>query len=309
MLMSGVRWLVAGSLLVGLLKARGAVFPARSAWGPLAILGLLLMGLGNGAVVWAEQTVPSGLTSLLVAMAPFWMVGIEALIPGGARLTLRQAAGLLIGFAGIGALVGPDLRLDGSSGFLRGVLATQIACVGWAVGSVYSKRRRPEENVLAAVSVEMLFGGLWLMIAAALRQEWTVVAFSLRSVSALIYLIVVGSVVGFSAYAYALKHLPVATVSTYAYINPLIAVGLGVIVLGEAVSGRIVAAAAMVLAGIFLVRKPEFSSDHPAPADQSYQEEHDRDHKQDIDEVSHRVAADHSQQPQHDQNDRNGFKH
>jgi drug/metabolite transporter (DMT)-like permease len=254
LLMSGARWLIAGALLVAFLAIRGESFPPRSAWPALAVLGLLLQGFGNGAVVWAERTVSTGLTAILVAMAPFWMVGIETLMPKGERLTPRRLGGLVVGFAGIALLVWPDIRLGAGGGFAAGVIATQIACAGWALGSVYARRRGREENVLAAVAMEMIFGGLWLTLAGLARAEWTMFAFSERSAAAFVYLILVGSIVGFSAYAYALKHLPVSTVSLYAYVNPLIAVGLGVLVLGEPLNARMIAAAGVVLAGMALVR-------------------------------------------------------
>lgn len=256
LLMASFRWLVAGSLLVAILKFRGERFPGRAAWPSLAILGLLLLGFGNGAVAWAEQTVPSGLTAVLVATAPFWMVGIETFMPGGDPLTLRRIIGLIVGFAGIVTLVWPEIHFGGASGFLGGVIATQIACVGWSIGSVYSRRRGKEENVLAAVSIEMLFGGLWLLTAGLLSGEWAMLAFNPRTAGALVYLIVFGSIVGFSSYVYALKHLPVATVSLYAYVNPLIAVVLGVIVLKEPLNARMIGAAAVVLVGMALVREP-----------------------------------------------------
>ncbi len=258
LLMSAFRWLAAGSLLVTMLKIRGERLPGRSAWPSLSIIGLLLLGFGNGAVVWAEQTVASGLTAVLVAMAPLWMVGVDAVTPGGQSLTLQRIVGLIVGFAGIVVLVWPEIHFGGGGGFLGGVISTQIACIGWAIGSAYARRRGREENVLAAVAVEMLFGGLWLLAAGLLRGEWTMLAFNPRTSAALAYLVVFGSVIGFSAYGYALKHLPVATVSLYAYVNPLIAVVLGVIVLKEALNARMIAAAAVVLAGMALVREPSF---------------------------------------------------
>jgi drug/metabolite transporter (DMT)-like permease len=254
LLMAGFRWTTAGSLLVIMLKLRGEQLPSRRAWPSLAVLGLLLLGFGNGAVVWAEQTVPSGLTAVLVAMCPFWMVGLEALMPDGDRLTPRRVIGLLVGFAGILTLVWPEVHVGGGRRFLGGVISTQIACVGWAVGSTYARRRGHEENVLAAAAFEMLFGGMLLLAAGAAIGEWRNVAFNPRTSAALAYLIVFGAIAGFSAYAYALKHLPVATVSLYAYVNPIIAVILGTMVLQEPFNVRMATAAGIVLAGMALVR-------------------------------------------------------
>lgn len=253
-LMTGLRWVPAGLLLLLPLKARGERLPPVSHWPALTVLGVLLIGLGNGCVVWAEQTIPSGLTAILVAVVPFWMVGIEWFLGASDALSPRRMLGLLVGFAGIVLLVWPELVLHGDQSFLMGVLATQLACFGWALGSSYSRRRHVGENVLAAAAFQMLFGGLAVLVLGLLRGEWSVLTFATRTASALAYLIVAGSIAGFSAYAYALKHLPVATVSLYAYINPVIAVILGTLMLGEALSPRLAVAGAVVLTGMAMVR-------------------------------------------------------
>jgi drug/metabolite transporter (DMT)-like permease len=256
--MAAIRWLIAGAVLVTALKLRGERLPARREWPALALLGLLLLGFGNGAVVWAEQTVPSGLTAVLVAMSPFWMVGVDAFMPDGERLSIRRVVGLLVGFGGIVLLVWPEIRVEGARGFLVGVVSTQIACAGWAAGSSYARWRgrghAKHENVLATAALEMLFGGVLLLVGSLVLREPARLAFSPRSTAALAYLIVVGAIAGFSAYAYALKHLPVATVSLYAYVNPIIAVVLGTLILNEPLSPRIAIAGAIVLAGSALVR-------------------------------------------------------
>jgi len=260
LLMGGIRFLAAAFVMVVWLKARGEPLPGVRAWPALMILGVLMLGLGNGGVVWAEQTVPSGLTAVLVAMAPFWMVGIDALMPHGQRLTVRRVAGLIIGFCGIVLLVWPEIRVrDEGRGFLVGVIAAQIACFGWAVGSIFGRRRghtnARDESVLVTAAFEMLFGGLFLFAAGSLRGELAWLSFNPRTASALAYLIFFGAVGGFTAYAYALKHLPVATASMYAYVNPVIAVVLGTLILKEPFSARIGLAAAVVLVGMALVRE------------------------------------------------------
>lgn len=260
LLMAAIRWISAGGLLISVLALRGERLPARREWPSLAILGVLLLGFGNGAVVWAEQTVPSGLTAVLVATSPFWMVGFDALMPDGEAITARRVLGLIIGFGGIVLLVWPELTAGGTggAGFLSGVIAAQIACVGWAVGSSYARRRgrghASEENVLVTAAFEMLFGGIALLLVALGLGEQSRLAFTPRTTGALLYLIFFGAIGGFSAYAYALKHLPVATVSLYAYVNPIIAVVLGTLVLQEPFDSRMGIAAAVVLTGILLVK-------------------------------------------------------
>ncbi|MBZ5558513.1 MAG: EamA family transporter [Acidobacteriia bacterium] len=260
LLMAAIRWIVAGTLLITILKIRGERLPGPRAWPSLAILGVLLLGFGNGAVVWAEQTVPSGLTAVLVATCPFWMVGIDAVMPDGARLTITRVAGLAVGFGGIVILVWPEIHASDAGGraFLGGVIAAQIACVGWAIGSSYARHRgrghARDENVLATAAFEMLFGGIVLLVAGLVLREASHLAFTPRTTAALVYLIFFGAIGGFTAYAYALKHLPVATVSLYAYVNPIIAVVLGTIVLSEPLNARMVIAAAVVLGGMAMVR-------------------------------------------------------
>ncbi len=259
LLMAGIRWVAAGSILAIALKLRGETLPRPASWPTLTLLGILLLGFGNGGVVWAEQTISSGLAAVLVAACPFWMVGIDALLPGGATLTPRKLAGLIVGFLGIVLLVWPEIHV-GESGrtFLQGVVACQIACFGWAAGSIYARKRghaeAKEENVLATAAFEMLFGGIVLLIAGVLHREAAQLAFSARSAGALLYLVFFGAIGGFTAYAYALKHMPVASVSLYAYVNPVIAVVLGTMVLKEPFNARMAAAGAIVLVGMALVR-------------------------------------------------------
>jgi drug/metabolite transporter (DMT)-like permease len=253
--MSALRWIPAGALILAALKARGERLPPPAEWGSLAVLGFLLIAVANGALAWSELTIPSGLAALLVTTTPFWIVGVDAMMPGGEPLTLRTIAGLAIGFAGILFLVGPDLQMGSGSGFLAGVIVSQIGCAAWAVGSAYARRRRVEENVLGAAAFEMLFGGIFLLAAGTLHGEWSMLTFTTRTVAAYVYLTLVGSIAAFSAYLYALKHLPVSFVSLYAYINPVIAVVLGTLLLKEPFSGRTAVAGGVVLAGMSLVRR------------------------------------------------------
>ena len=256
MLMGGLRWTLAGGLLVLYLLARGEKLPPRSRWGGILLLGFLMLVLGNGGVVVAEQWIPSGLAAVLVASSPFWMAGVEALLRDGDRIGRTVVAGLLIGFAGIVVLVWPELASDSGNGsrFVAGVIATQIACAGWAAGSAYSRRHGRQDNVLGTTALQMLAGGTMMLALGTMRAEWSHLFFTSRTASAFVYLSTVGAIGGFVAYTYALRHLPVSFVSLYAYINPLIAVVLGVLFLSEAFDLRMGAAAALVLAGVAVVR-------------------------------------------------------
>ena len=268
-LMGGLRWTIAGGLLALYLALRGRPLPRRSEWPGIALLGFLLLGLGNGGVVFAELYVPSGLAAVLVATSPFWMAAVEACLPDGERLRGPVIAGFVLGFAGILLLVWPDLTMGnaGSRGFLAGVVALQIASLGWSIGSSYSKRQGREraspgesrdrnslDAVLGTTAYQMLAGGLMMMAAGTLRGEWSQLFFTPRTAVALVYLSTIGAIGGFVAYTYALRHLTVSFVSLYAYINPVIAVALGVLILNEPFTSRIAAAAALVFAGVAVVR-------------------------------------------------------
>ena len=256
MLMGGLRWLIAGALLAGYLLARGEPLPPPSRWGGILLLGFLMLGLGNGGVVVAEQWVPSGLAAVMIASNPFWMAAVEALLPDGERLHANIVAGLVIGFSGIMVLVWPDLTVGetGRRSFLAGVIALQIASIGWSLGSAYSRRHARKDNVLGTTACQMLAGGLIMTAAGTFLGEWPHLHFTTRTAIALVYLSTIGAVGGFVAYTYALRHLPVSFVSLYAYINPVIAVALGVLLLRESFDSRMAVAAALVFAGVAVVR-------------------------------------------------------
>jgi drug/metabolite transporter (DMT)-like permease len=257
-LLGGIRFLVAGLVLAVVLRLRGEPVPPRQHWPALALMGALMLVMGNGFVVWAEQWVPSGVAAVIVATSPFWMAGIEAVLPDGERFSLRTLTGMTVGFCGIVLLVWPDLFAGGTWGrqFAFGIIAIQLAEIGWSLGSSYSKRHARHGNAFAASAMQMVFGGALMLVLGTLRGEWSMLSFTPRTVAAELYLIVFGSFAGFAAYIYALKHLPVSTVSLYAYVNPVIAVLLGAVVLDEPLSPRIALASGLVLIGIAVVRRP-----------------------------------------------------
>jgi drug/metabolite transporter (DMT)-like permease len=256
MLMGGLRWLIAGALLAAYVRARGERLPPPGRWGGVALLGFLMLGLGNGGVVVAEQWVPSGLAAVIVASNPFWMAAVEAALPDGERLRANVVAGLVIGFSGIVVLVWPDLTFNpaGRRSFLAGVIALQVASIGWSIGSAYSRRHARKDNVLGTTACQMLAGGIIMTAAGTVRGEWPHLYFTSETTLALAYLSTVGAIGGFVAYTYALRHLPVSFVSLYAYINPVIAVTLGVLFLRESFDVRMAVAAALVFAGVAVVR-------------------------------------------------------
>lgn len=255
-LMGGLRYVTAGVLLALLLVARGRRLPVHADWGWLAVLGFFMLTLGNGGVVWGEQFVPSGLTAVLIGTSPFWMVGVDALLRNGRRLQVRQWVGLSIGFVGILVLVWPDIAAGGAGGrgFAYGVIALQIACAGWAIGSAYTRRHVMPQDVLGSAALQMLFGGLFLITAGTIAGEWASIGFTGRTTAALAYLVVAGAIVAFAAYSYALQHLDLAIVSLYSYVNPVIAVVLGTLVLGEPFHSRMIVAAAIIVLGVWCAK-------------------------------------------------------
>ncbi len=260
-LMGGLRWTAAGLLLAAGLAMRGEpvrhLFRSPAAWRRFIIYGFLLIGIGNGGVVVGELWVPSGLTAVAIATTPFWMVGVEAILPGGETLTLRKVLGLLIGFGGILLLVWPDLWAGGgyNRSFIAGIIAIQIACVGWAIGTSYRKRYPHEVSIPMAAAFEMIAGGVIMLVVGSGRGEWAHLSFNTVTASVYVYLTLIGAIGGFVAYSYACEHLPMSTVSLYAYVNPMIAVVLGAVLLGEPFGPRTLVALAIVLIGVTIVQR------------------------------------------------------
>jgi drug/metabolite transporter (DMT)-like permease len=266
--MAGTRHFIAGVILAAGLRARGVALPARDTWSGHALLGFLMIGIGNGCLVWAQQYIPSGVAAVLVSVIPFWMIGVEAFMPGGERIHLRQFAGLLLGFGGLVLLTSSSLTVTDAptQRIVAGAFMTQLSCLGWAVGSAYAKRHRRDENLFASTAAQIVFGGVVLMIAATITREWGQTQPTARSLSGVLYLVTVGTFVGYVSYVYALKHLPVSIVSLYAYVNPVIAVMLGSLVLGERFTTRMAVAIAVIFAAMLIVRSADTSRNSRAPA-------------------------------------------
>lgn len=255
-ILAGLRWLLAGALLAAVLPLIGQRLPAIRMWPSIAVIGFLMAVVGNGGVVWAQQHVASGLAAVIVAMVPFWTVIVEAFLPHGERVTRRTLTGLVLGFFGIVVLVWPELRVGDDSGllFVAGVIALQVACAGWALGTSYLKRNPTHGSPLGSLAVQMLLSGVMLLLIATVSGEWARLSFTPRTIGAMAYLVVLGSIVGYTAYLYALKNLPLSTVSLYAYVNPVIAVVLGAVVLDEPFTLRIALASLLVAGGIAVVK-------------------------------------------------------
>jgi len=258
-LMAATRFLVAGALLYGWARWRGARAPRRADWKyAMAAGGLLLLG-GNGAVVWAEQHVPSGLAALLIATVPLWMVILEWVGPRGRRPGRRVVAGLCAGFAGLALLVGPGEILGRGQVDPVGALVLVLGALSWATGSLVSRSLKPSTSPLLLTAMNMLGGGALLLAAGVAAGELGRLhpgAFSARSVLALAYLIVAGSLVGFTSYLWLLRATSPARVSTYAYVNPVVAVLLGWALAGEPLTPRVLVAAMTIVGAVAVIVTP-----------------------------------------------------
>lgn len=254
-LMAGVRFLIAGGALYLWVRWRGTGRPEPRHWlGATVVGGLLLLG-GNGGVVWAEQTVPSGLAALMVATVPFWMVLIDWWRPGGTQPARIVLLGLVFGLVGMVLLV--DLE-ETRSGAIHGVgaLVLILASLSWACGSLYSRHANLPRSPFLATAMEMVMGGVLLTAAGLARGElgsFDPAQVSGRSVAAVIYLIIFGSIIAFTAYIWLLRVVPPAKAGTYAYVNPVVAVALGWALADEAVTWRTVIAATIIILAVVLI--------------------------------------------------------
>ena len=255
LLMAGTRFFIAGLLMYGWARLQRMGPPTRPQWRATLIVGAFLLLGGNGLVSWAEQRVPSGMAALLVATTPLWMVLMEW-ARGGSRPSRGVWTGIAIGFVGLVILVGPSRLLGAGAVDAYGALALIGASLSWAWGSVVSKRLPLPAAPQLGTGMEMLGGGALLVLVGTLRGEWSSFdpgRVSAESWTAYLYLILVGSLVGFSAYVWLLRHVEVAKVSTYAYVNPVVAVGLGWLIAGEVLTTRTLVAAGVIVAGVVFI--------------------------------------------------------
>jgi drug/metabolite transporter (DMT)-like permease len=255
-LMAGSRFLVAGLLSFLFLRWRGVARPRRIEWRSAAIIGFFLLFGGNGMVTWSEQQVPSGIAALVVAAVPIWMTLFDTFGFSRTRPGKQTILGLALGLLGIVLLIGPGQILGTASFGLTSLLVLLLADIMWSVGSLYSRQAALPDNVFMSTSTEMLVGGGVLLLAGLFTGEAAAVdiaSISARSLFAWLYLTVFGSLVAFTAYVWLLKHVRASHVATYTYVNPVIAVFLGWLVLDETITWQTLVAVVVILTAVVLV--------------------------------------------------------
>ncbi|MGQ0714979.1 MAG: EamA family transporter [Gemmatimonadaceae bacterium] len=257
-LMAGTRFVIAGALLYSWSRLTGAARPSKGAWVASAATGILMLAVGNGAVTWSETRIPSGLAALLVASVALWMVLLEFLRRDGTRPTWKVIVGLVLGFGGLAVLVGPAALTGAEDVDVVASLVLVGASLSWAAGSVYSRVLPRPASAITAAGMQMLAGGVALYMAGIATGELGQVdlaGITTRSMLSVLYLIVFGSLIGYTAYAWLLRVCTPAAVATYAYVNPIVAMVLGWLIGGEAFGTRMVVAAAIILSGVALINR------------------------------------------------------
>jgi len=256
-LLAAIRFLVAGGLLYGWRRLVKDPSPTRLEWRSAAVVGFFMLVAGNGTLAWAEQRVVSGIAALIVGTSPIWMVLIDAIRPGGRRPNFQTGLGILIGFAGIALLIGPGgFSGNGQSIDPIGLAALVFCAITWSAGSLINRDAKLPESPLMGISMEMLAGGVMLLLLGTLTGEWSrleLAKVSTASLVGLLYLIVFGAMIGFSAYLWLLRVAPTPLVSTYAYVNPLIAIFVGNLLADELLTARILIAALVIVSSVALI--------------------------------------------------------
>ncbi|HLK21177.1 MAG TPA: EamA family transporter [Bryobacteraceae bacterium] len=255
LMLVGLRYTISGSLLLLIAYFAKAHLPSGRELGYTALFGIIIIGIGNGCLAFAEEWIPSGLAALFITTSPFWMVGMEALIPGGERLHAPTLLGMLVGLAGTALLVAPNAIQQGIGGpSLKGFLLLQFGCCGWGFGSILQRRHATKAHPVVSGAVQQLATGL-VFLGPAFLTKTQAIHWTPRSMAAVAYLVTFGSVVGYSAYLYALDKLPVSVVSIYNYVNPVVAVFLGWLFYRERIGWREILSMLIIFAGVALVKR------------------------------------------------------
>jgi len=254
-LFAASRFLLAGLMLLVYARLTSQPLPNRAVdWRTNIIVGLLLLTVGNGLVVWGEQFVESGLAAIFIVTSPLWMVLFSATLPGlRYRPTAIQLVGLVVGFVAAASLIGIDLEELRSTDW-RGPVAILAAAASWSLGSVYSQRNPISSGPVVNSALQMLAGGTALALVGLVRGEWQRFEPSWQGIGAILYLTVFGSVVAFTAYVYLLDHWPAPIVSSSTYLNVVVAVFLGWLILDETVTVRMLVATGVIFAAVAMVR-------------------------------------------------------
>jgi drug/metabolite transporter (DMT)-like permease len=255
-IMAGMRFVIAGAVMYAWARLSGVKGPLLVEWRSAAIIGIALLLFSNGGVTWSEQRVASGIAALIVATVPLWIVLMQWLLHNGSPPSRRMAAGLMIGFCGVLWLIGPDQLLGHRTIDLTGVAVLLIACFSWSNGSLYARKAKLPSSQILATAMEMISGGVALLLAGLITGEFyrfDPLAVSMKSFLSLAYLVVFGSIIGFTAYVWLLRHAAPTRVATYAYVNPVIAIALGAIFAGEQINSQILVSAATIIFAIVLI--------------------------------------------------------
>jgi drug/metabolite transporter (DMT)-like permease len=256
LLLSGTRFLIAGTILLAWCGWRGMrlVWPRRDML-LLGLIGLLLLGGGNVGLVFAEETVPSGLASLVLAVVPLLIALTEMLLPGGEPLPLQGWLGLVIGFVGLAVLLWPSLRhgIGGNPALLLALGALLAGAVSWTAGSILSRRTRLKVNSFVAAAWQMLVAGAFCIALGSALGQWQQFHLTKAAAGSLTYLVTGGSLLGYTCFIYLLEHVPVGKVSSYAYVNPVVAVLLGIFLLHERPEPAEFAGMAGIVVAVFLL--------------------------------------------------------
>jgi drug/metabolite transporter (DMT)-like permease len=254
---AALRFLVSGAILYIWRRAAGDPAPTWSNWKSTAIVGAALLLGGNGLVGWAEQYVPSGIAALMISTSPFWLVLFESLRAGGTKPTWQAIFGLIAGFAGVFILIGPAEFSGTKAGYdTFGIILLLLAPLFWSMGSIYAKGADMPKSTLLGTGMEMLAGAAALFLVSVVKGELNGFSFgdvSIRSWLGLAYLITFGSLVGFVSYGWLLQNAPVSLMSTYAYVNPVVAVLLGNLLADEPLNSRILVAAAIIIGSVIFI--------------------------------------------------------